>query len=254
MNKLDDSLAEEETGTDPPLEDNLVSGMRTSAWVQQLSSLEGQEEIGFVSDSQLPDTGDDTSTLEDMMAPDDDGNYNRLATNSWAYKWLLATLQSTCALQTSQTDARLLVAETVRSKLHSLPKLRNLSSRRRPASTTVQFVVDWNLPDFLRGQNYGHGLGESLAAAMVVTGDDTNAQACTCLQYMQQTWPVSGEFLLRILQSAMQVSSGEHWGKIQNGSHMWLVADIWSSKTARWYICHSATWFRVFRDDCLWPR
>lgn len=204
--------------------------MRTSAWVQQLSSLEGQEEIGFFSDSEidiaLQDIGDDPSTLEDMIAPEDDGNHNRLATSSWAYKWLLATLQSTCALQTSQTDARLMVAETVRSKLHSLPGLRNLSPYRRPASSTVKFIVDWNLPEFLHGQDYGRGLDEPLAAAIVVTGDETNAQACTCLQYMQQTWPVSGEFMLSILQSAMQVSSGEHSGKIQNGSHMWLVADI----------------------------
>lgn len=212
--------AEEESETKLASKDDFFPGTRTNAWVHQLTEFGGEEETEYA-----PDLDADLSAPDDLAFAEGSAmihdvevewrdSYSQIVTSSWAYEWLLASIHSICSLQVFKTDAKLALADFVRSELYTAPALRHLSARKKPIPSTVRFSMDWKLRDFLINQAYECELSEAVSAALVVTGDETNAQACTSLQYMQQTWPASGEPLLRILQAALSASTKEYCGKI----------------------------------------
>jgi hypothetical protein len=63
--------------------------------------------------------------------------------------------------------------------------------------------MDWDLPNFLRGQGYDTILEIAVEHAITVTGSSSNAQALSCMDYMCQTWPLSGREVVRVLQKAL---------------------------------------------------
>lgn len=66
----------------------------------------------------------------------------------------------------------------------------------------VHFVLEWDLPGFMRSQAYDTCREIAMESAITITGSSSDAQALTCLQYMDQVWPSTGREILRVLQRA----------------------------------------------------
>ena len=75
-------------------------------------------------------------------------------------------------------------------------------------SHTVECTVFWNLMGVLRDQ-YDNGKHVFIGSVITITGTALCAQAATCGQYMQQTWPSRAEFILNILQASARKGG---WG------------------------------------------
>ena len=62
--------------------------------------------------------------------------------------------------------------------------------------------VEWDTIAFLRDQYQGAKL-QQIREVITLTGSGADAQAATCAQYVNQTWPTTGESLLREFQAAI---------------------------------------------------
>ncbi|OAL51735.1 hypothetical protein IQ07DRAFT_390101 [Pyrenochaeta sp. DS3sAY3a] len=82
-----------------------------------------------------------------------------------------------------------------------------LALRKHKATKTyeVSFTLDWDLPKFLQSQEYDTNPETAMENAITITGNSTEAQAITCGQYMDQTWPLVGREVLQSLQHAALV-------------------------------------------------
>ena len=115
--------------------------------------------------------------------------------NTSAYKWLLANIRSSAML----TERNGTLLETIPRHMES-----KFSTARSSPVFEVRLNIDWNLPNFLRDQEYdGRNLDVALEHAITITGTDTTAQALNCISYMSQTWPLSGCEVVRALQKAL---------------------------------------------------
>jgi len=116
-----------------------------------------------------------------------------------AYQWLIENARSSALL----TERKGTILEAVTRKIDA-----TLSSMRTPKSLRSQvfqanFDMDWDLPNFLRGQEYDTTLEIAVERAITVTGSSSNAQALSCMDYICQTWPSSGREVVRVLQKAL---------------------------------------------------
>ena len=152
--------------------------------------------------------------FEDGSEIDAEISYKTLVADTWSYKWLLACLYSRCFLHPSPTDTQSAIGDIVRKELYGLAHLRRVNRHRKTKASTARFLMDWDIIFFLHAQSYDCGEVEAIKAALVVTGDETNAQCCTPLQYMNQVWPLSGEALLNSLKAALQKPNQEHHGEL----------------------------------------
>ncbi|KAF2689770.1 hypothetical protein K458DRAFT_384408 [Lentithecium fluviatile CBS 122367] len=73
-----------------------------------------------------------------------------------------------------------------------------------PQDVETRILMDWDLPNFLKTQEYGSTLESALERAITITGSEINAQATTCLDYMCQTWPSTGREVLGMLKKALK--------------------------------------------------
>ena len=79
---------------------------------------------------------------------------------------------------------------------------------------SVRFNVMWGLQGFLQSQ-FGNR-APRIGSLVALTGSALYAQATTCSDYLQTTWPRSGAFFLSTLQTA--VDSGGNLDNQKNGS------------------------------------
>ena len=116
-----------------------------------------------------------------------------------AYQWLLENARSSALLTERKGTILEAVTRTIDARLSSMRIPRPQSSQVFQAI----FDIDWDLPNFLRGQEYDTTLGLAFERVITVTGSSTNAQGLTCMDYMCQTWPSSGREVVRVFQRAL---------------------------------------------------
>jgi hypothetical protein len=116
-----------------------------------------------------------------------------------AYRWLLLTFQSSLYLSERRGTCIENISRSVDEVLNSTKDI----GGSQPWTFRVTFNLDWNVLEFLRGQQYDTTLGVAIESAITLTGSAENAQALTCADYMCNTWPSSGHDVLKILQKAL---------------------------------------------------
>lgn len=116
-----------------------------------------------------------------------------------AYKWLLENARSSAFL----TERKGTIQDTIAGKINATLSSMWTPKSRRPQIFRAEFYMDWDLPSFLRRQEYGITLEAAIERAITITGSSCNAQALSCLEYMRQTWPSSGPEIVRVLQKAL---------------------------------------------------
>jgi hypothetical protein len=120
-----------------------------------------------------------------------------------AYKWLLASAES-CALLTLRKGSTMdNISQAIDAAQGDLSSRHSFNAPLAPPSSTIRFDLDWDLPSFLKEQNYDPSLENAFERAITITGSDVTAQALSCIDYMRQTWPYSGPLLIRAFQQAL---------------------------------------------------
>jgi hypothetical protein len=151
------------------------------------------------------DHSDDPDPELELFNDDPPPDYREIRSflrNSPAYSWLLKSIQASAYL----TDRGVHVME-ITSKLEDLFGSYYSASKGRRTRYEVYYQIDWNLLGFLRKQQYDTDENSMVESAIVITGSALNAQALTCLEYMEMTWPTTGPEILRSLQKALSSTS-----------------------------------------------
>ncbi|KAM4062920.1 hypothetical protein HRG_013791 [Hirsutella rhossiliensis] len=135
-----------------------------------------------------------------------------------AFTWLLGSVQRQVewrvpGVQNSQAEIR----QRILDRLFFLDVLTEtgwilntsfeLNERILPAPSKSLFHVEFQHPwieDFFVSQGYDIPAHEALERVLVLTGDDRNAWATTCRQYVQSVWPDFGPRLLDVYKSLLQ--------------------------------------------------
>jgi len=94
---------------------------------------------------------------------------------------------------------------TVRAKILSLlPESRHVSRKVESETFKAHFTAEWGLASFLDEQYQGQASPEELLAKVItLTGSTSDTQALPCSEYLRQTWPWSGERVLRAVSRAL---------------------------------------------------
>jgi hypothetical protein len=119
--------------------------------------------------------------------------------NGPAYQWLLENAQSSAVLTGRKGTILATLTRKIESTLQSIISPKS----RQPQILQARFDIDWDLPNFLKGQEYDTTLEFAFERAITITGSKDNAQAMTCMDYMCQTWPSSGREVVQALKNAL---------------------------------------------------
>ncbi|KAI5923380.1 hypothetical protein F4810DRAFT_668607 [Camillea tinctor] len=146
------------------------------------------------------DSDDDFYDADDMTESDLPGlsEYRAILHHAPAYRWLLARVRTEGLLEIPGEDtARDVIRDYL---LRAMGRPKRISRKTSPDRHKVRFEVDWNPCTFFHEQQYTQSPSEIIVGAITLTGSGDNVQAATCLQYLDQTWPETGSYLLKLLQ------------------------------------------------------
>jgi hypothetical protein len=106
-------------------------------------------------------------------------------------------LSNSAALRLLEENIRLFVhPDPIRKALFKLWPV----NHPRDSPLAIEYDLQWEVPDFLRNC---FAEGQELSRVLTLTGEAINAQAMSCSDYLEQTWPVLGRVLLEGLQEAL---------------------------------------------------
>jgi hypothetical protein len=162
---------------------------------------EGKEPEAAVPDSSWDcDIEDDLdhNSESDLL---DVSSYRNALTQSSAYPWLLSHLQLESNLECAgPVQTKNVIKHQILDKIGRPAKI-----SRKYQSSVCTIMFDLCSPIVLwEQQQYKETLSEVISDAITVTGHGDNVQATTCLQYMSQTWPQTGENIIRLLQRCVE--------------------------------------------------
>ncbi|OAR01627.1 hypothetical protein LLEC1_03282 [Akanthomyces lecanii] len=76
------------------------------------------------------------------------------------------------------------------------------------------FDIDWDPRSFVQVQQYDANPHEAICSAITLTGLAEDAQALTSSQYLSQTWPSTGNFMMQMIQEVLRGESGKRYSTI----------------------------------------
>ncbi|KAF4951596.1 hypothetical protein FGADI_7371 [Fusarium gaditjirri] len=131
--------------------------------------------------------------------------YREFAPNTEAYSWLLTQLQRD--IYTDPEDPTAI--QNIRNRiLSSLPSPDKVSRSISSESCSVLFEVEWDILDFFDSQGYSKPPDQTLSGVVTLTGSSSDAQASSCAQFLEHTWPVTGELMLQLLLDLLKLDPG----------------------------------------------
>lgn len=134
------------------------------------------------------------------------GLYRDFILATSAYKWLIASLQREARLTRATPDLMERIQEKIISVLPPAPRPR----REEPSQKyMVVFELDWDPVAFVEVQEYSEAPEEVLEKVVTLTGSLNDAQAVTTKSYLCQTWPVTGEQVMRLLNDSLRSKGSE---------------------------------------------
>lgn len=153
-------------------------------------------------DGGRPDATDQSEDSEDLDASSDSGQYVHFIKQHPAYDWLIENLIRETRLSQGGSDN---MQKIKREVLSVLPSSRNIIGRNSaPQEFTAIFEVSWDPSLFTKQQGYSEPAHLVLESIITLTGSLVEAQALTTKEYMQQVWPVTGQYMLRLVATSLQ--------------------------------------------------
>ncbi|CAH0021594.1 unnamed protein product [Clonostachys rhizophaga] len=133
--------------------------------------------------------------------------YQNLLSGSEAYKWLLNRLLGEFHLVQTEPNS----IQTIREKIATLfPRTQRVSRKETPKSSTVVFDLDWDIHAFFENQEYSNRPEDTLETVITLTGSSLDAQAATCAQYIDQTWPSTGHVMIELIKGVLGSEDGSY--------------------------------------------
>lgn len=126
--------------------------------------------------------------------------YVKTLAGSEAYAWLLANIRWETLMQRTVPDYR---AEVRQQIIKSLPQ-QEISRRNQPQAHDIRIEFQWDAHAFFKRQKYELSDHEVARHVIVLVGSETNAQATTCVEYLVQTWPSTGEKVMGCLVNCLR--------------------------------------------------
>lgn len=181
----------------------------------------------------LSDGSDDTSVGDSTESSFDEHTlkYPNHPRNSLAYKWLLESLQGQILLAPAVPDLK---GDIRRHIFRWLPG-HKLASQEEPteAACAAYFEIDWDPRSFALEQQYTKSPDEAICSAITLTGLAQHAQALTSSQYLAQTWPSTGNYIMQMVQEVLRREHGEQYysrysprGRSRFSSNRKLLAEM----------------------------
>lgn len=155
----------------------------------------------------------DRETSEEQIDDENQTNlsyiqaYNDLFLKSPAYEWLLANLHKEFILAPAEPNTM----EIIRSQIiESLPTSNRASRKRPPETYKMTFVLEWDPLEFVDEQGYQEEPQKAIGTAITLTGSATDAQALACSQYLRQTWPSTGKYIILLIEEVIRSGASAH--------------------------------------------
>jgi hypothetical protein len=128
----------------------------------------------------------------------------KFLTESHAYKWLIGKMK--CGILLTEFNGTPI--EHISNEI-----TRGLKAVNRVHGYTTGvckgiFEIFWDLPAFI-DHEFPDETALQLGSIITITGQDIDAQALTCAEYMRQVWPTTGSETLKALQMAMDEGIGK---------------------------------------------
>ncbi|KAM6513246.1 hypothetical protein FALCPG4_015696 [Fusarium falciforme] len=128
--------------------------------------------------------------------------YKHMIYNAPSYEWVLGQLRREVLLSKPKKSNTM---DAIRERvLGAIPGKSHVSRKAAPQAVQVTYAVDSDLLTFLRGQEYDEPADEAIAGAVTLTGSQADAQASSCQQYLEQTWPCTGSQTLMLIQKMLR--------------------------------------------------
>ncbi|KAK4078282.1 uncharacterized protein Triagg1_3298 [Trichoderma aggressivum f. europaeum] len=135
-------------------------------------------------------------------------DYEQFIRVSDAYQWLLTKIRQHGLLTFQAPNAMLEIGTKIRNHLRAQEPLRKMSSRRPLSMVKMTFYFDWNLDRSMRDTRSSPQCEDALGRMVCLTGSWNEAQATTVQDYVDQTWPRSGD-LMTLMQTLLATPEGQ---------------------------------------------
>ncbi|KAF5642474.1 nucleoside phosphorylase [Fusarium tjaetaba] len=152
--------------------------------------------------------------------------YRDFAPGTEAYSWLMAQLQRNMDSALEEPTAIRLIRDQL---LSSVPSPQRISRSVSSESCSVLFDLDWDILEFFDSQEYSKPPEEVLSAVITLTGSASDAQASNCAQFLEQTWPNTGDMILQLMRDLLRPEGG-HAHECRLPDHTRLAARINGSR------------------------
>lgn len=157
---------------------------------------------------ETPLTNDFEKSLENELEEDHElsvpgiEEYKHMIYTAPSYQWVLGQLRREVLLSKPN---KFNTMDGIRERiLAAVPGKRHVSSKTASQAVHMTYTVDWDLLAFLRGQEYDESADVAIAGAVTLTGSQADAQASSCQQYLDQTWPCTGSQTLMLIQKMLR--------------------------------------------------
>jgi hypothetical protein len=149
-----------------------------------------------------PEDNDERSE-DDTELISNSHQYRDLILQSPEYSWLVANLQRELALTRAETD----VMEDIKKNiLSALPSSHKVSRKSPSTEYRATFELDWDPLSFVKEQGYVERGEDALERAITLTGTSNNAQALSSREYLSQTWPTTGKYVMGLVSQLVRTT------------------------------------------------
>ncbi|UPK92375.1 hypothetical protein LCI18_003310 [Fusarium solani-melongenae] len=135
--------------------------------------------------------------------------YMESVQQSDAYRWLLTKVLQHDRLSFGDEYSAARIGKSIRRELRVLGYPLKSRVRPRPGMVTIVFKLNWNPVRFFRILGTDIPYEEALPKLLCLVGSWDEAQALTVADYMNQTWPESGQSLITLLQKLVSLPEGQ---------------------------------------------
>ncbi|KAH7268553.1 hypothetical protein B0J15DRAFT_523130 [Fusarium solani] len=135
--------------------------------------------------------------------------YMESVQQSDAYRWLLTKILQHDRLSFGDEYGAARIGKTIRRELRVRGYPLKSRVRPRPSMVTMIFNLNWNPVRFFRNLGTNIPYEEALPKILCLVGSWDEAQALTVADYMNQTWPESGQSLITLLQELVSLPEGQ---------------------------------------------
>ncbi|KAI9783934.1 MAG: hypothetical protein M1839_002879 [Geoglossum umbratile] len=92
--------------------------------------------------------------------------------------------------------------------LSALLSIHRVSRRAPSMEYKATFELDWDPLSFVKEQQYVERADKTLERAITLTGSTNDAQALTTSEYLSQTWPATGKFVMQLVADVVRNAAG----------------------------------------------